>query len=148
MQQKNKPARILRPGAETKVGGSPLTTMGFKARDVLWLLLLSKGKEEEEEEEEREVSVNLGELEDGGTGNEFRQSDAMAWEWPSAMCYVPITLKQSMKWKGESSFYVGTRNTQYAEISSAKRLVSFVCLRGPVWMRTKKIAFSCDSALW
>ena len=29
--KKSKPARILRPGAETKVGGSPLTTMGFKA---------------------------------------------------------------------------------------------------------------------
>lgn len=29
--KKSKPARILRPGAETKVGGSPVTTMGFKA---------------------------------------------------------------------------------------------------------------------
>lgn len=30
-EEENKPATIRRPGAETKVGGSPLTTMGFKA---------------------------------------------------------------------------------------------------------------------
>lgn len=57
MSKKSIPARILRPGAETKVGGSPLTTIGFKA---LWWLFLSKTKEEEEEgKEEREVSVGL-----------------------------------------------------------------------------------------
>jgi hypothetical protein len=48
MSRENKPATIRRPGAETKVGGFPFTTMGFKAPPVIRLKLL---KEEEEEEE-------------------------------------------------------------------------------------------------
>jgi len=38
-QEKDKPARIVRPGAETKVGGSPITTIGFKLLDVVLRLL-------------------------------------------------------------------------------------------------------------
>lgn len=34
-ENENKPATIRRPGAETKVGGFPLTTMGFKAPPVI-----------------------------------------------------------------------------------------------------------------
>jgi hypothetical protein len=52
-KERDKPARIVRPGAETKVGGSPTTTIGFKVLVVLrlLLLLLSRIKEEEEERE-------------------------------------------------------------------------------------------------
>lgn len=99
-KQKDKPARILRPGAETKVGGSPLTTIGFKAPALLILLwLLSTTKEEEEE------GVSLGgweeEEEGGGSGNELRQSDAnaMGWEEYHLLCYVPITLLLSNETK-------------------------------------------------
>jgi hypothetical protein len=52
-EERDKPARIVRPGAETKVGGSPTTTIGFKVLVVLrllLLLLLSRIKEEEERE--------------------------------------------------------------------------------------------------
>lgn len=72
-KKKSKPARILRPGAETKVGGSPLITIGFKAISVLWLLLLLSTSKEEEQETEKEVGVSLREWkEGGGIGNELR----------------------------------------------------------------------------
>jgi hypothetical protein len=37
------PATIRRPGAETKVGGSPLITIGFKAPPVLLLVGFNAG---------------------------------------------------------------------------------------------------------
>lgn len=58
----NKPATIRRPGAETKVGGFPFTTMGFKFK----------------EEEEELGSKSLRGWEGGGGGNGVRQSEAIA----------------------------------------------------------------------
>lgn len=96
-QEKDKPARIVRPGAETKVGGWPITTIGFKLLDVvlrllLWiLLLLSTSKEEEEER-----VVLLRGWEDGESGTvEFIHSDAIVlilWWYDIVM--FPFTLKE------------------------------------------------------
>lgn len=79
-QEKDKPARIVRPGAETKVGGSPITTIGFKLFDdvlrLLWLLLMLLSTSKEEEEEEREVLLRG--WEDGESGIvEFIHRDAI-----------------------------------------------------------------------
>lgn len=70
-ENENKPATIRRPGAETKVGGFPLTTMGFKAPPVIWLQLFK--------EAEQEGSESLREWEGEGGGNGARQSEAIAW---------------------------------------------------------------------
>jgi hypothetical protein len=70
MSRENKPATIRRPGAETKVGGFPFTTMGFKAPPVIRLKLLK-------EVEEEEGSTSLRGWEGGGGGNGVRQSEAI-----------------------------------------------------------------------
>lgn len=67
-KQTNEPATIRRPGAETKVGGLPLMTIGFNgADDEAPLLKLN--------EEEEVVAVVLEECEGGGRGRELRHSD-------------------------------------------------------------------------
>lgn len=96
-QEKDKPARIVRPGAETKVGGWPITTIGFKLVDVvlrllLWILLLLSTSREEEEER---VVLFRG-WEDGESGTvEFIHSDAIVlilWWYDIVM--FPFTLKE------------------------------------------------------
>lgn len=72
MKEEYKPATIRRPGAETKVGGSPLTTMGFKASPLAQPILLLV------RDEDNEVSTSLRGWEGGGRGNEFRHSEAIA----------------------------------------------------------------------
>ncbi|PKH89613.1 hypothetical protein CRG98_049942 [Punica granatum] len=71
---------MRRSGAETKVGGLPVTTMGFKPPIALLIVLSTK------EEEEEEVSRSLrGWWKEGcGAGNKFRQREAMEWLSSSA----------------------------------------------------------------
>lgn len=68
-KNRNKPATIRRPGADTKVGGLPLTTIGFDAVAAAAMLPLL--------EEEASVSASFLECEEGGRGNEFIQSEAI-----------------------------------------------------------------------
>lgn len=74
-KEEHKPATIRRPGAETKVGGFPLTTKGFKASPLSQTLLLREDKEFST----TSLRGGLDGEDGGGRGKELRQMEAINW---------------------------------------------------------------------